>query len=403
MLSGKKIILGITGSIAAYKSATLLRLLVKEGAEVQVVITSAGKEFITPVTLSALSGRPVLGNFFETGDGTWHSHVDLGLWADLLIIAPASANTMGKMVTGICDNLLLTTYLSARCPVFVAPAMDLDMFQHPSTIRNMQTLEEWGCKIIEPGTGALASGLSGKGRMEEPEVILEKIIHFFSNQPTKKRLAGKRVMVTAGPTHESIDPVRFIGNHSSGRMGVKIAEALANEGATVDLVTGPIALKVTHPNIKKYDVVSAIQMYDKCVELFPSADAAIMSAAVSDYAPVKAATSKIKRAKDSWTLEMKANPDISAQMGKMKNKNQILVGFALETDHEEENAIKKLERKNLDFIVLNSLKNPGAGFATKTNQITIIDNQNKKTNFPLKDKAEVAQDIVNYLIPLVKK
>lgn len=402
MLSGKKIILGVTGSIAAYKSALLLRLLVKAGAEVQVIITSAGKEFITPVTLSALSGRPVLGNFFESKDGTWHSHVDLGLWADLFIIAPASANTMGKMVAGICDNLLITTYLSARCPVFIAPAMDLDMFQHPTTIRNMHTLTTWGCHVIEPGTGDLASGLSGKGRMEEPEVILEKIIDFFAEKPNQKKLTGKRVMVTAGPTQEAIDPVRFVGNHSSGKMGISISEALANQGAIVDLVVGPIHIDVNHPNIKRHDVVSAQQMYDQCVELFPNSDVAIMSAAVSDYTPSNPVPSKIKRSSDSWTIEMKANPDIAAQMGKMKKDHQILVGFALETDNEEINATDKLKRKNLDFIVLNSLKVPGAGFATDTNKITIIDNQNKKTDFPLKNKKEVAIDIVNYLIPLLK-
>ncbi len=402
MLSGKKIILGVTGSIAAYKSALLLRLLVKAGAEVQVIITAAGKEFITPVTLSALSGRPVLGSFFESRDGTWHSHVDLGLWADLFIIAPASANTMGKMVAGICDNLLITTYLSARCPVFVAPAMDLDMFQHPTTIRNMQTLASWGCHIIEPGTGDLASGLSGKGRMEEPEVILEKTKDFFAKNPQQKKLSGKRVMVTAGPTHEAIDPVRFVGNHSSGKMGISISEALANQGAIVDLVVGPINIEVTHPNIKRYNVVSAQQMYDQCVKLFPNTDAAIMSAAVSDYTPSNPAPSKIKRNSENWTIEMKANPDIAAQMGKMKKANQVLVGFALETDNEEVNATKKLKKKNLDFIVLNSLKVQGAGFATDTNKITIIDNQNKKTDFPLKNKKEVANDIVNYLIPLLK-
>ena len=402
MLSGKKIILGVTGSIAAYKSAHLLRLLVKAGAEVQVIITAAGKEFITPVTLSALSGRPVLGSFFESKDGTWHSHVDLGLWADLFVIAPASANTMGKMVAGICDNLLITTYLSARCPIFIAPAMDLDMFQHPTTIRNMQTLASWGCNIIEPGTGDLASGLSGKGRMEEPEAILEKIIDFFEQNPKQEKLTGKRVMVTAGPTQEAIDPVRFVGNHSSGKMGISIAEALANQGAIVDLVVGPINIAVTHPNINRYNVVSAQQMYDQCVELFPNADAAIMSAAVSDYTPSNPAPSKIKRSSDNWTIEMRANPDIAAQMGKMKKANQVLVGFALETDNEEVNATKKLKKKNLDFIVLNSLKVPGAGFATDTNKITIIDNQNKKTDFPLKNKKEVANDIVNYLIPLLK-
>ncbi len=396
MLSGKKIILGVSGSIAAYKSAILLRLLIKAGAEVQVIITKAGKEFITPVTLSALSGRPVLGDFFENKDGTWHSHVDLGLWADLFIIAPATANTMGKMVNGICDNLLITTYLSARCPVMIAPAMDLDMFQHPSTKKNMEILSSWGCEIIEPTSGELASGLLGKGRMEEPEMIVEKVTNFF-NKNQDKPLKGINIILTAGPTYEPIDPVRFIGNHSSGKMGIAIAEELANQGANVELVAGPMKYDSVHPNIKKHNVKTAQQMYEKCIEIFPKTDVAIMAAAVGDYTPIEPLTTKIKRKNETLTIELKANPDIAAELGKIKNKSQILVGFALETDNEELNAEKKLKAKNLDFIVLNSLKNPGAGFSTQTNQITIIDNKNNKQNYPLKDKTEVAKDIIEYL------
>ncbi|ASB50081.1 bifunctional phosphopantothenoylcysteine decarboxylase/phosphopantothenate--cysteine ligase CoaBC [Alkalitalea saponilacus] len=397
MLSGKKIILGITGSIAAYKAALLTRLFVKAGAEVQVIMSSSGKEFITPVTLSALSGRPVLGDFFENKDGTWHSHVDLGLWADAMIIAPATANTMAKMVGGVCDNLLVTTYMSARCPVFLAPAMDLDMFQHPSTIRNMQTLEEWGCTIIEPGTGDLASGLSGKGRMEEPEVILDRLINHFKGVPVIKTLTGKRIMITAGPTYEAIDPVRFIGNYSSGKMGFAIAEELAKRGAHVDLVCGPVQIKIEHPGVYRHDVVTAQQMHDKCVELFPNTDAAIMAAAVSDYTPANVSDNKIKRSSDHFNISLKPNPDIAKRMGEMKKTGQILAGFALETDNEIANACEKLKKKHLDFIVLNSLAKAGAGFMTDTNQITIISKENKQTDFPLKSKREVAFDIVNYL------
>ncbi|WP_026475297.1 bifunctional phosphopantothenoylcysteine decarboxylase/phosphopantothenate--cysteine ligase CoaBC [Alkaliflexus imshenetskii] len=402
MLEGKKIILGITGSIAAYKAAFLLRLLIKEGAEVQVIITPAGKEFITPVTLSALSNRPVLGAFFENRDGTWHSHVDLGLWADAFVIAPATANTMGKMVTGICDNLLVTTYLSARCPVFIAPAMDLDMFQHPSTIQNIKTLQEWGCHVIEPGTGALASGLSGKGRMEEPEVIVEKLKTFFSDSIKKKTLTGKRVMVTAGPTYESIDPVRFIGNYSSGKMGFAIVEELAARGAQVDLIAGPVHVELSGSVlINRVDVKSARQMYEACCNSFPYCDAAIMAAAVSDYAPAGYHTSKIKRSGENLRIELVANPDIAKEMGQMKRDGQILAGFALETDNEEANAGKKLISKNLDFIVLNSLAQAGAGFMTDTNRITILNRENKKEEFALKSKRDVAVDIVDYLEKLM--
>lgn len=397
MLQGKKIILGITGSIAAYKAAFLLRLLMKEGAEVQVIITPAGKEFITPVTLSALSGKPVLGTFFENRDGTWHSHVDLGLWADLMLIAPASANTLAKMANGICDNLLLTTYLSAKCPVVIAPAMDLDMFAHPATQKNIEILSNWGCKVIEPGTGVLASGLHGKGRMEEPEAIVEQLKAFFTAEEKKKSFAGKRIMITAGPTHEAIDPVRFIGNYSSGKMGFAIAEELALRGAVVDLIAGPVQLTTHHANIRRYDVVSAMEMYQKASELFPRTNGAVMAAAVADFTPVEKAEQKIKRAGDSFTLEMKANPDIARAMGQMKQPGQVLAGFALETDNAEANAAGKLQSKNLDFIVLNSLADPGSGFMVDTNRITILDRENKKMEFPLKSKREVASDIVDYL------
>lgn len=397
MLKGKKIILGITGSIAAYKAAFLLRLLVKEGADVQVVLTPAGKEFITPVTLSALSGRPVLGAFFENRDGTWHSHVDLGLWADLMLIAPASANTLAKMATGICDNLLLTTFLSAKCPVFIAPAMDLDMFAHPATQKNIEILQGWGCKVVEPGTGVLASGLHGKGRMEEPEAILKIIQTHFQSSEKKKSLTGKRIMITAGPTHEAIDPVRFIGNHSSGKMGFAIAEELAARGAKVDLIAGPVQIFTSHENINRIDVVSARQMFEKATEIFPYANAAVMAAAVSDFSPVATARQKIKRTGQSIMLELKPNPDIAKSMGESKKPGQFLVGFALETEHEETNAIRKLKSKNLDFIVLNSLAFPGSGFMTDTNRITIFGKENKKVEYPLKSKKDAAKDIVDYL------
>ncbi|MDG5800216.1 bifunctional phosphopantothenoylcysteine decarboxylase/phosphopantothenate--cysteine ligase CoaBC [Marinilabiliaceae bacterium ANBcel2] len=396
MLKGKKIVLGITGSIAAYKSAYLLRMLIKEGAEVQVLITSAGKEFITPVTLSALSGRPVLGDFFEKGDGTWHSHVDLGLWADIMIIAPATANTMGKMVNGICDNLLITTYLSARCPVWIAPAMDLDMFKHPSTQNNIQILEQWGVKIIEPDSGVLASGLAGKGRMEEPEKIIEMVASYFSKKKSLT-LKGKSFLVTAGPTHEHIDPVRYIGNYSSGKMGFAIAEELAQRGANVDLVAGPVSITTRHPLIKRYNVVSAVEMYEKCISLFSTNDGAVMSAAVGDYSVEDKMLKKIKRSDRDITLHLKSNPDIAASLGKIKREGQVVAGFALETDNEENNAKAKLKKKNLDFIVLNSLANEGSGFMSDTNQISIISSKNKLESFPLKDKREVASDIVDYL------
>ncbi len=397
MLKDKKIILGITGSIAAYKAALLLRLLVKEGAEVQVIITAAGREFIGPVTLSALSGRPVLGDFFENRDGTWHSHVDLGLWADAMLIAPATANTMGKMVAGICDNLLITTYLSVRCPVFIAPAMDLDMYKHPSTDKNIQTLKSWENYIIEPAVGELASGLSGKGRMEEPDVIVEHLKNFFSQEKKKKTLSEKSFLVTAGPTYELLDPVRFIGNFSSGKMGFAIAEVLADRGARVELVAGPVHLSTSHPQIIRHNVISADEMYKKCVEIFPSVDGAIMVAAVSDYAPLEKMDTKLKRKDEELIISLKQNPDIAKKLGEMKTTSQILAGFALETNDELANASKKLAGKNFDFIVLNSLKTQGAGFMEDTNKITIISEKNKTFDFPLKSKTDVAKDIIDHL------
>jgi len=395
MLKGKKIILGITGSIAAYKAAYLLRLLKKEEAEVQVLITPAGKEFITSATLSALSGRPVLGTFFETKDGTWHSHVDLGLWADVMIIAPASANSLAKMAMGICDNLLLTTYLSVRCPVFIAPAMDSDMFLHSATQNNIKLLKERKCIVIEPGTGVLASGLHGKGRMEEPEVIVEKLKDFFKNK--EKTLTGKRILVTSGPTVENIDPVRYISNYSSGKTGFAIAEELAARGAQVDLITGPVNLNIDNELINRYDVISAKQMHNKCLELFKISDGAILTAAVSDFCPVRYSSKKIKKDEDNLTLDLKHTPDIAAKLGKIKKPFQILAGFALETDNAINNAVKKLNEKNLDFIVLNSLSKENKCFGADVNKITIIDNENKKYEFPFKYKKEIAIDIVNVL------
>ena len=394
MLSGKKIILGVTGSIAAYKSAYLLRLLVKEKAEVQVIMTKAAKEFITPVTMSALSGKPVLGEFFESSDGTWHSHVDLGLWADLMLIAPATANTMGKMASGICDNLLLTTYLSAKCPVFIAPAMDLDMYKHPANVDNMKKLQEYGAVIIEPGTGELASGLCGKGRMEEPEQIVEKIKEFFAASGDTS-LTGKKVLITAGPTYEKLDPVRFIGNYSSGKMGFAIAEEMAGRGADVILIAGPSKMSTINPGIERIDVESAAQMKEACEKYFPETDIAIMSAAVADYTPKNVASSKMKRKGDNLILELKPTTDIAAMLGRQKREDQVLVGFALETTDARKNAAEKLRRKNLDFIVLNSLEDKGAGFMVDTNKITIIDKENKITEFPLKSKQEVASDIAD--------
>jgi len=394
-LKGKNILLGVTGGIAAYKAAILVRLLVKEGAQVKVVMTKLAKEFITPLTLATLSKNPILVDFFDPEDGRWNSHVDIGLWADLYIIAPATANSMGKMANAVADNLLITTYLSARCPVMLAPTMDLDMYQHPANLKNIETLKSYGNIIVEPDSGELASGLVGKGRMAEPEVITEKIIEFFSS---KKKLKSKKILVTAGPTFEPIDPVRFIGNYSSGKMGYAIAEELANQGAEVILISGPTHLEINNPLVNKINVQTAQEMYDSAISNFSSCDAAIMSAAVADFKPAKQYDKKVKRGKDDMQITLEPNKDIAAELGKMKKDYQIIVGFALETDNELENAKKKIQNKNLDFIVLNSLQEKGAGFGHDTNKITIIDNKDHMTKFELKSKQEVAIDIVNELI-----
>jgi phosphopantothenoylcysteine decarboxylase/phosphopantothenate--cysteine ligase len=394
-LSGKHIVLGLTGSIAAYKAAYLLRGLVKEGAEVQVVMTPSAKEFITPVTMSALSGRPVASEFFSANDGSWNSHVDMGQWADLMLIAPATAATMGKMANGICDNLLVTTYMSAKCPVMIAPAMDLDMFGHQANQANIEKLRSFGNLIIEPGEGALASGLHGKGRMEEPENILEEVVKFFNQ---KKKLLNRHFLVTAGPTHEKIDPVRFIGNYSSGKMGYAIAEELAASGAKVSLVSGPVQIKVYNPGIQLIPVESAREMHEKCLLLFPETDGAVMCAAVADFTPFTASENKLKRGKDNLALQLKPTADIAADLGRIKTSKQLLVGFALETNDELQNAYSKLRKKKLDFIVLNSMNDPGAGFGVDTNKITLINSDNNQAFFELKSKVEVAADIVARII-----
>lgn len=398
MLKGKKIILGISGSIAAYKACLIIRGLIKKGAEVQVVITPAGKEFITPITLSALTSKPVISEFFAQRDGTWNSHVDLGLWADAMVIAPATAATIGKMANGIADNMLITTYLSAKSQVFVAPAMDLDMFAHTSTHRNLDILRSYGDIIIEPTSGELASHLVGKGRMEEPEKIIEVLEKFFEKQAD---LAGKNILITAGPTYEQIDPVRFIGNYSSGKMGFAIAEECAKRGAHVTLIAGPVQLETKHVNITRIDVRSAQEMYNASVDNFPKMDVAVLSAAVADYTPADVSATKMKR-KDGveMSLQLKPTHDIAAHLGTMKTEKQRLVGFALETDHEEDHAKKKLAKKNLDFIVLNSLQDKGAGFQCDTNKISLIDVEGK-VDFPLKQKTEVASDIVDRLVSIL--
>ena len=396
MMKGKKIVLGITGSIAAYKAAILTRGLIKRGAEVQIVITPAGKEFITPITLSALTSKPVISEFFAQRDGTWHSHVDLGLWADAMVIAPATASTIGKMAHGIADNMLVTTYLSMKAPVFIAPAMDLDMFAHPSTQHNLDILRSYGNHIIEPASGELASHLVGKGRMEEPEKIIEVLEAFFSSQ---QDLKGKKIMITAGPTYEKIDPVRFIGNYSSGKMGYALAETCAERGAQVTLISGPVGLKAVHPNITRIDVESAEQMYLAATEHYQTADAGILCAAVADFTPETTANEKIKREKDELTLRLKPTKDIAAELGRQKRDGQWLVGFALETNNELIHAQDKLARKNFDFIVLNSLNDKGAGFRCDTNKITIIDRKGMMA-YPLKPKKEVAADIINKLVTL---
>jgi len=394
MLKGKNIILGITGGIAAYKSAILVRELVKRGADVKVVMTPLAKQFITPLTMATLSGHPILVDFFNPENGEWNSHVKLGLWADAYLIAPATANSIGKMANGVADNLLITTYLSAKCPVFIAPAMDLDMYKHPAVQRNLDALRKDGVHIIEPGTGFLASGLEGKGRMEEPEVIADCLDRFFSES---QDLKGKKVMVTAGPTYEKIDPVRFIGNYSSGKMGYALAEECASRGAEVTIISGPVQVKAEHPNIKVVQVESAKEMYNAAVETAPSQDVVILCAAVADYTPAHPVEEKIKREqKGDFTLELKATHDIAAALGKMKHEGQLLIGFSLETNNEESNAKGKCERKNLDFIVLNSLNDKNAGFRYDTNKINIIDRQGHTTPYELKDKHLVAKDIIDY-------
>ncbi|WP_337625724.1 bifunctional phosphopantothenoylcysteine decarboxylase/phosphopantothenate--cysteine ligase CoaBC [Phocaeicola sp.] len=392
-MKGKKIVLGITGSIAAYKAAVLTRALIKKGAEVQIVITPAGKEFITPITLSALTGKPVISEFFAQRDGTWHSHVDLGLWADAMLIAPATASTIGKMTHGIADNMLVTTYLSMKAPVFIAPAMDLDMFAHPSTRHNLDILRSYGNHIIEPASGELASHLVGKGRMEEPEKIVEVLETFFARA---EDLKGKHILITAGPTYEKIDPVRFIGNYSSGKMGYALAEACARRGADVTLISGPVALQVQHPAIRRIDVESAEQMYQAAIRIYPQANAGILCAAVADFTPETVASNKIKREGEDLIVRLKPTQDIAAALGKIKRPDQRLVGFALETYDEQIHAQEKRKRKNFDFIVLNSLNDAGAGFRCDTNKITILD-ESGITPYPLKDKHEVASDIIDKL------
>ena len=401
MLKGKKIVLGITGSIAAYKSCLIIRELIKAGAEVQVVITPAGKEFITPITLSALTQKPVISDFFSLRDGTWHSHVALGLWADAMLIAPCTASTLGKMANGIADNMLITTYLSMKAPVFIAPAMDLDMYQHPTTQQNMERLKSFGNHIIEPASGFLASGLEGKGRMEEPERIVEFVDNVLSRKEEERcEMSGKRILITAGPTYEKIDPVRFIGNYSSGKMGFALAEECADRGAEVTLIAGPVALKTTHPNIRRIDVESCEDMYQAATQVFPQQDAAILCAAVADFRPEHATDQKLKRGKDDLVIRLKPTYDIAAELGHMKSEHQVLVGFALETNNEEANAQRKLEKKNLDFIVLNSLQNKGTCFQSDENQISIISRDGQQ-DYERKPKQDVASDIVDKLATLL--
>ena len=399
MLKGKKIVLGITGSIAAYKACMIIRGLVKADAEVQVVITPAGKEFITPITLSALTQKPVISDFFSQRDGTWHSHVALGLWADAMLVAPCTASTLGKMANGIADNMLITTYLSMKAPVFIAPAMDLDMYQHPTTQQNMERLRSFGNHIIEPQSGFLASGLEGKGRMEEPERIVEALDYFFET----KDLAGKHIMITAGPTHEKIDPVRFIGNYSSGKMGFALAEECVRRGADVTLVCGPVSTQLSPMAaqlIKRINVESCQEMFNAATTVFPNCNAAILCAAVADFRPDHQADQKIKREGDDLQLRLLPNPDIAAELGRMKQSGQHLVGFALETNDEQANAQKKLQKKNLDFIVLNSLRNEGTCFQSDENQISII-NADGQRDYERKSKSAVAKDIIDQLAMLL--
>lgn len=397
-LKGKRIVLGITGSIAAYKACVLIRELIKAGAEVQAVMTPSAKEFITPLTISTLTHKPVISEFFDRRDGSWHSHVDIGLWADAMIIAPATASSIAKMANGVADNMLITTYLSMRAPVFVAPAMDVDMFSHTATQKNIKTLRSYGNIIIEPETGELASGLEGKGRMEEPAVIAKSLEAYFKSQ---NQLKGKRVLITAGPTYEKIDPVRFIGNYSSGKMGYALAEECAERGAEVELVSGPVSINLNRANIHITKVESAAQMYAAAVNAFPKTDIAILCAAVADFTPRETKDVKIKREKGDMAIQLVPTKDIAAELGRMKKESQFMVGFALETNNETNNAINKLKAKKLDFIVLNSLNDKGAGFSVDTNKITII-SDTSKYEYPLKPKRKVAKDIIDKICELYK-
>ena len=397
-LEGKNILLGVAGGIAAYKAANLTRLLVKQGASVKVVMTPAAKQFVAPLTFATLSQNPVLTEFFNPENGEWHSHVKLGVWADAMIVAPATANTIAKMANGIADNLLTTSYLSARCPVFVAPAMDLDMYAHQTTQRNIATLKAAGNIIIDAETGELASGLSGKGRMAEPENIVKVLADYFD---AGKPLQGRTVLVSAGPTYEKIDPVRFIGNYSSGKMGFAIANAAAEAGASVILVAGPVSLTTTNPNIVRIDVESAQQMFEACTTNFAKCDAAIMAAAVADYRPATVAGQKIKKGDAPMTINLESTPDIASALGRAKQPGQVLVGFALETENGLTNAHEKLKNKNLDFIVLNNANEEGAGFSCDTNRVTIIKNNGQQIDYQKKDKNAVARDIIGQLVPLL--
>jgi phosphopantothenoylcysteine decarboxylase/phosphopantothenate--cysteine ligase len=400
-LAGKRIILGVTGSIAAYKAVYLLRLLIREGAEVQVIMTPAARQFVGPVTFASLSGNRVFSDFFSSDGGDWNSHVALGVSADLMLIAPVTATTLGKMAGGIADNLLVTTYLSARCPVVAAPAMDMDMYSHPSTRKNLEAIRGFGVHVIEPGSGELASGLEGRGRMEEPEAIIE-FIRQLEGEPAKKKLLNKRVLVTAGPTHENIDPVRYIGNHSSGKMGYAIAGAFAAEGARVTLVSGPVSMVNAGPLVEVVRVTSAEEMYQACRELVKSVEIAVFNAAVSDFTPAEPSNLKMKRGSGEWTIRLKPTRDIAGELGSMKRTGQLFVGFALETGQGVKSAREKMERKNLDLIVLNSLEEKGAGFGTDTNRVTMIDRSGSMDEYELKPKHQVAADLVERVIKMIE-
>jgi phosphopantothenoylcysteine decarboxylase/phosphopantothenate--cysteine ligase len=396
----KKILIGVTGGIAAYKAAILVRLLIKNGAEVKVIMTASALDFITPLTLATLAKGPVFSDFFDKKSGDWHNHVDLGLWADVFLIAPLSANTLSKMATGQSDNLLTATYLSARCPVVVAPAMDLDMYRHPAVTRNLITLKSHGVTVLDAGTGELASGLSGKGRMQEPEEIMDALSILFSNSD---ELAGKRLLVTAGPTQEAIDPVRYISNHSSGKMGLSIAHEAAKRGASVDLILGPTQLTTTHPNIHTTNVGSAVEMFEACLKIHPLVDIAIFSAAVADYSPIRVADQKLKKIGDSLVIELKKNVDIAESLGAQKRDHQVHVGFALETENETENATEKLKRKNFDLVVMNSLRDEGAGFQKDTNKVTYITAATPPQTSEVLPKAQIAGQILDMAVQLLRK